>query len=197
MDSEQRITQLFVDSIETIQHSIELSPQISQSADLIVSTLLNDGKILCCGNGPSATLAQHFTGLFINQYEQERPSLPAISLSADGAAISAVANQLDFNQVFAKQVRALGKPDDLLLVISTTGLCRNVNEAITAAQDRDMRVIALTGDNGGIVAQMLSEEDVELRVPSSTQPRVQEVHQLLIHALCDLIDGHIFGGQSE
>jgi D-sedoheptulose 7-phosphate isomerase len=159
----------------------------------MVQCLMNDGKILACGNGGSAADAQHFSAELLNRFEMERPALPAIALTTDSSTITSIANDYDYDQVFAKQVRALGQPDDLLLAISTSGNSRNVVEAIHAAHERQMGVIALTGRNGGVMAEMLGQRDVHICVPHSRTARIQEVHILCLHCLCDAIDCLLLG----
>jgi D-sedoheptulose 7-phosphate isomerase len=161
----------------------------------MVQCLLNEGKILTCGNGGSAGDAQHFVSELLNRYERERPALPAMSLCADSLTISSIANDSSYHEVFSKQLRALGQQGDILLALSTSGNCPSVVQAIQAAHDRDIPVIALTGKNGGDMARLLHPEDVEIRVPDNSSPRIQEVHTLVIHCLCDLIDEHLFSGE--
>ncbi|MGI9275915.1 MAG: phosphoheptose isomerase [Endozoicomonas sp.] len=192
----ERITRHFSDSIDAkIRAADTLPPLIEQAAELIVQSLLNEGKVLTCGNGGSAGDAQHFASELLNRYEQERPSLPAMAMSADSLTLSAIANDSSFNEVFSKQIRALGRQGDVLLAISTSGNCPNVVQAIQAAHDRDIQIIVLTGKNGGDMARLLHPEDVEIRVPANITPRIQEVHTLVIHCLCDLIDEYLFSGE--
>lgn len=194
MDIQARITQLFQASISTKQDALErLAPEIEQASLAMVSSLLNDGKILACGNGGSAGDAQHFSSEMLNRFERERPSLPAIALTTDTSTLTSIANDYSYNEVFSKQIRALGRPGDLLLAISTSGNSSNVIQGIQAAHDREMQVVALTGKHGGDLASLLLPEDIEIRVPSQTTARIQEVHLLVIHCLCDLIDNQLFG----
>ena len=157
-------------------------------------SLLNEGKILSCGNGGSAGDAQHFSAELLSRFEKERPGLPAIALSTDSSTLTAIANDYNYNEIFAKQVSALGQSNDVLLAISTSGNSVNVIEAIKAAHDRKMSGVALTGRDGGALADQLQEKDVEIRVPSDRTARVQEVHLVVIHCLCDFIDTQLFGG---
>ena len=155
----------------------------------------SDGKILACGNGGSAADAQHFAAEMIGRFERERPELPAISLSTDTSILTAVANDYSFEQVFAKQVRALGAKGDALLALSTSGNSANVVAAIAAAHERDMHVVALTGKGGGQIGAMLAPGDVHLCVPHERTARIQEVHLLMIHCLCDAIDNTLLGDE--
>lgn len=196
MEMQSRIRRLFQASIETKQLAIEaLPPSIADASLLMVNTLLNEGKILSCGNGGSAGDAQHFSSEMLNRFERERPSLPAIALTTDSSTITSIANDYSYNEVFSKQIRALGRPGDVLLAISTSGNSANVIQAIQAAHDREMLVVALTGRDGGGMASLLLPEDVEIRVPSNVTARIQEVHLLAIHCLCDLIDHQLFGSE--
>ncbi|WP_396588769.1 phosphoheptose isomerase [Bermanella sp. R86510] len=198
MQFQERITQHFVDSIETKQQSVmELAPVIEQASDSMVNALLNGGKILSCGNGGSAGDSQHFSSELLNRFERERPSLPAIALTTDSSTVTSIANDYSYNEVFSKQIRALGNEGDVLLAISTSGNSANVVQAIQAAHDRDMRVVALTGKNGGDMASLYQPNDIEIRVPSNVTARIQEVHLLVIHCLCDLIDWQLFGPLEE
>ena len=191
MDMQHRIRQLFQASIETKQQALEvLPPYIEQASLVMVNALLNEGKILSCGNGGSAGDAQHFSSELLNRFERERPSLPAVALTTDSSTITSIANDYSY-----KQIRALGQPGDVLLAISTSGNSANVIQAIQAAHDREMLVVALTGRDGGGMASLLLPEDVEIRVPSKITARIQEVHLLAIHCLCDLIDRQLFGSE--
>lgn len=192
----ERITQHFSDSIDAkIRAADSLPPLIADAAELMVQSLLSEGKILACGNGGSAGDAQHFVSELLNRFERERPSLPALSLCADSQTISSIANDSSFNEIYSKQIRALGQQGDILLAFSTTGMCPNVVQAIQAAHDRDLHIIALTGKDGGDMARLLHPEDIEIRVPAIDAPRIQEVHTLVIHCLCDLIDEYLFSSE--
>ncbi len=194
MDSLVRIREIFTESIQTKIDAADALPEsIALATEILVNALINGNKVLSCGNGGSAGNAMHFASEMLNRFERERPSLPAIALTTDMNTISAIANDYDYNQVFMKQVKALGQPGDILLAISTTGNSANVVEAVRAALSRDMLIIAMTGRDGGEMAGLLSANDVEIRVPSPTTSRTQEVHLLVIHTLCDLIDTHLFG----
>ena len=196
MDMQSRIRQLFLDSIETKRQATEvLIPHIEMASQVMVNALLSECKTLACGNGGSAGDAQHFSSELLNRFERERPSLPAVALTTDSSTITSIANDYSYNEVFSKQIRALGQPGDVLLAISTSGNSGNVIQAIQAAHDREMTVVALTGRDGGNMASLLLPEDVEIRVPARSTARIQEVHLLVIHCLCDLIDRQLFGSE--
>jgi len=161
--------------------------------ETMVNCLVNDGKILACGNGGSAADAQHFAAELVGRFEAERQELAAIALTTDSSILTAIANDYAYNVIFAKQVRALGRSGDVLLAISTSGKTGNVMEAIQAAHDADMRVVALTGKGGGKIGEMLREGDVHLCVPADRTARIQEVHLLSIHCICDGIDCLLLG----
>jgi D-sedoheptulose 7-phosphate isomerase len=194
MDLISRINKNFQDSINTKQLAAEiLAEPISRSAKIITQCFLNGGKVLSCGNGGSAGDAQHFSSEMLNRFEMERPGLPAVALTTDSSTVTSIANDYSYSQIFSKQVTALGHAGDVLLAISTSGNSDNVNLAIEAAHDRDMTVIALDGKTGGEMAERLSLEDVEIRVPSESTARIQEVHLLVIHCICDLVDHQLMG----
>lgn len=194
MTAQERIQRQFADHLQTSQDAlINLSELIGAAAARIAQSLLNDGKILCCGNGGSAAQAQHFSSEMLNRYERERPGLPAITLTTDGSTLTSIANDYHYDEVFAKPIRALGHAQDVLMVYSTSGNSSNILSAINAAHDRDMTVIALTGRDGGALAALLRDGDVEIRVPSQSTARVQEIHLLITHCLCDLVDHQLFG----
>jgi DnaA initiator-associating protein len=183
----------FTESIQTkIAASEALALPIEKAGMIMVQSLLSGNKILTCGNGGSAIQAQHFASKLLNRYEAERPSLPAFSLTSDISTISSIANDYSYSDVFSKQVRALGSNGDVLLAISTSGNSHNIVKAIEAAVARDMPIIALTGYDGGDVAGLLGENDIEIRVPSSRNARIQEVHLMVIHCLCEIIDTMLF-----
>jgi D-sedoheptulose 7-phosphate isomerase len=192
----QRIRAHFADSAELKLASVDtLAPVIARAASMMTECLLADGKLLACGNGGSAADAQHFAAEMVGRFERERPELPAIALTTDSSILTAVANDYDFSQVFAKQVRALGRSGDVLLAISTSGNSANVIAAITAAHEREMRVVAMTGKGGGRMNELLTVDDVHICVPHSTTTRIQEVHLLSIHCLCDAIDSSLLGDE--
>jgi len=193
-ESLERIHQLFDASINAKLAAKEMLPALVISAgNLMIQTLLQEGKILTCGNGGSSGDAQHFSSELLNRFERERPSLPAISLVSDTATLTSIANDYSFNDVFAKQIRALAQPGDILLAFTTSGNSSNIVQAIQAAHDRQMHVVAVTGRDGGDAQRLLHSEDIELRVPDQSTARIQEVHLLLIHCLCDYIDSQLFG----
>lgn len=189
-----RIHHHFSESIQTkINTADSILPCIGTASEKIVQCLLDGNKILSCGNGGSACDALHFSSEMLNRFKQERPSLPAIALTADIATITSIANDYNYNEIFAKQIRALGQPGDILLAISTSGNSGNILQAIQAAHDRNMIVIALTGYDGGKIPSVLQEHDIEVRVPASDTARIQETHLLIIHCLCDIVDCQLFG----
>lgn len=195
MSLQDRIVSHFTESIETKQAALEqLSEAIEFAAQRIVHALLNDKKVLTCGNGGSAGDAQHFSSEMLNRFERERPGLPAIALTTDSSTITSIANDYHFDDVFSKQVRALGQPGDILVIYTSSGNSGNVVKAASAAHDKDIVVIALTGKDGGTLSDILNEADLEIRVPSQSTARIQEVHLLITHCLCDLIDQQLFGG---
>ena len=190
----ERIKNNFTESIQTkIAAADALPEKIAKAGELMVKTLLNGGKILTCGNGGSAGDAQHFSSEMLNRYERDRPPLPAIALTTDMGTITAIGNDYDFTQIFSKQVKALGQSGDILLAFSTSGNSKNVIEAMRTALAKDMLIITCTGKDGGEMAGLISENDVEIRVPSNSTARIQEVHLVVIHSLCDLIDYQLFG----
>ena len=194
MDLVARIAQQFTDSAQTKLAALEfMADPIAAAIEAMTHSLMANGKILACGNGGSAADAQHFAAELLNRFELERPPLAALALTTDSSTLTSIANDYDFSQVFAKQVRALGQPGDVLLAISTSGNSANVIQAIQAAHDREMLVVALTGRDGGGMASLLLPEDVEIRVPSKRTARIQEVHLLTLHCLCDGIDCLLLG----
>ena len=168
-----------------------MAPAIAAAGEKLSAVLSNGGRIYACGNGGSASDAQHFSGELLGRFERERVGLPAVALSTDTSAMTAIANDYNYDEIFAKQVTALGRRGDALLAISTSGNSANILTAVDAAHARDMAVIALTGRTGGKIADKLRDSDVELRVPSQRTCRIQEVHILVIHCLCDVIDAQV------
>ena len=193
----EQIQNNFTESIQTqIAATEALSTAIEQAGMTIVQGLLAGNKILACGNSGSNALAQHFCSQLLNRFEAERPSLPAISLSADSSTMTSIANDGHYDELFSKQIRALGHNGDVLLAISTSGNSRNVIKAVESAVSHDIPIIALTGHDGGDIAGLLGESDVEIRVPSSREARINEVHLIVLHCLCEIIDTMLFP-QSE
>ncbi len=194
MSLQDRIINHFSDSIQTKQDALDnLCELIEFASQRLVAALLNDKKILACGNGDSAACAQLLSSAMLNQYERDRPSLPAIALTTDSTTITAIANAYHFDDIFAKQLRALGQSGDILVAYTDGTNSANIAKAITTAHDKNITVIALTGNNGGMIAPLLHETDIEIRVPSNSSARIQEVHVLITHCFCDLIDHQLFG----
>lgn len=193
MDEHDPIRSQFADSIAVKQKAMEtLVPAIARAGAVMTDSLRADGKILACGNGGSAGDAQHFSAELLNRFERERPGLPAVALTTDSSTLTSIANDYAYEQVFSKQVLALGRAGDCLLAISTSGNSPNVVAAIEAAHARGVKVIALTGRDGGRMAAMLGGGDVEIRVPAQKTSRIQEVHLVVIHCLCDAIDRALY-----
>ncbi|MBI5435750.1 MAG: phosphoheptose isomerase [Nitrosomonadales bacterium] len=191
-----RIRKHFDDSAQTkLQTKDALAQPIADAAQAMVECLMNDGKILVCGNGGSAADAQHFAAELLNRFEIERPGLAAIALTTDSSVLTSIANDYDFSLVFSRQVRGLGMAGDVLLAISTSGNSINVVEAIHAAHERGMRVIALTGREGGTMGEILETGDIHICVNVGRTARIQEVHLLTLHCLCDAIDHLLLGGE--
>ncbi|MDN4056803.1 phosphoheptose isomerase [Massilia sp. YIM B02769] len=194
----QRILAHFQESADLkLKSAAALSSPISQAIELMFSALSNGNKILACGNGGSAADCQHFAAELVGRFERERFPLPAISLTTDTSIMTAVANDYSFNEVFSKQVQAFGQAGDILLAISTSGNSANVLAAVEAALEREMRVVALTGKDGGALAKLLTDADVHINVPHSRTARIQEVHLVAIHCICDGIDVALFGGDEN
>jgi len=194
MPLHDRILGHFQVSAQTTLEAAEgLAPSIEQAARLMVHCLTQGNKIMACGNGGSAADAQHFASSMINRFEQERPGLAAIALTTDTSTLTSIANDTAYDQVFARQVKALGQPGDILLAISASGNSPSVLQAVAAAHARSAHVIALTGRNGGKLAEQIAEDDVFLCVPAESAARIQEVHLLTIHCLCDAVDSVLLG----
>jgi len=194
MDLINRISENFSESAHLKLQSMDtLARPIAAAAERMVQCLKHDGKILACGNGGSAADAQHFSAEMLNRFEMERPGLAAIALTTDSSTLTSIANDFDFVQIFSKQVRALGHARDVLLAISTSGNSHNVVAAIEAAHDIGMGVIALTGRGGGKMAEILHPEDIHVCVPATSTARIQEVHLLALHCICDAVDCLLLG----
>ena len=193
---ENRIQQNFIDSADLkYQASQVLSKPIAAAVQAVLTCVTGGGKVLACGNGGSAADAQHFAAEFVGRYERERPELSAIALTTDSSVLTAIANDYDFKVIFSRQVRALGSPGDVLLAISTSGNSANVLAAIEAAHEREMVVVGLTGRGGGKMSQSLRDTDVHICVPSDRTARIQEVHLLTLHCICDAVDAQLLGDQ--
>ncbi|WP_297462711.1 phosphoheptose isomerase [Ferrovum sp.] len=194
MDLIARMTRHFQESAQLkVALAQVLAAPIAMAAERMVQCLLTEGKILVCGNGGSAADAQHFSAELLNRFEVERPPLAAIALTTDASTLTSIANDYQFDKVFSKQVQALGQARDILLAISTSGQSPNILEAVRAAHERDMVVVALTGKGGGKLAELLTGNDVHLSVEAQNTARIQEVHILVLHCLCDAIDCILVG----
>ena len=194
MDAVQRVKDNFQDSIQVkVEAADKLAPVIADAAAAIANALLNDNKVMACGNGGSAADAQHFSAEMLNRFEMERPGLPAIALTTDSSTLTAIANDYQYAEIYSKQIRALGQEGDVLLAISTSGESHNIVHAIDAAHERNMIVIALTGREGGQIADLVNDNDFEIRVPTWSTARIQEVHIMVLHSLCDLVDLQLLG----
>ena len=194
MHDRERIISHFKESITVKQQAMEvLVPQIEQAGQVMVTVLDKGGKILSCGNGGSAGDAQHFSAELLNRFEIERPGLAAMALTTDSSTLTSIANDYAYEQIFSKQIYALGNDGDCLLAISTSGNSANVVQAVHAAHEQNMQVVAMTGCDGGDIRQILATDDIEICVPSDRTARIQEVHLVIIHCLCDSIDQTLFG----
>ncbi len=195
MDMNARVIRLFNDSIATKQAALQtLVPAIVSAAQLMAKALQAKHKIMSCGNGGSAADSQHFSAELLNRFERERAPLAGIALTTDTSTLTSISNDYEYNEVFSKQVRALGQSGDVLLAISTSGNSPNVMRAMETAHEKGIQIVALTGRDGGKMAPLLKAPDVEIRVPAKVTARIQEVHLLVLHCLCDLIDEQLFGG---
>jgi D-sedoheptulose 7-phosphate isomerase len=195
MSLQERVINHFTNSMQTQQEAmVNLSELIGFASQRLVHALLNDKKIIACGNGGSANNAQLLVASLINRYERDRPSLPAIALGTGITMLTAIANDMQYDDIFAKPLRALGQNGDILVVYTIGGHSANTLKAVNSAHDKDISVIALTGQDGGSIAPLLRENDLELRVPSNSAAHVLETHLMITHCLCDLIDYQIFGG---
>jgi D-sedoheptulose 7-phosphate isomerase len=193
---QQRIQQQFFDSADLKYAAAEpLSKSIAEAVDAVIGCITGGGKVMACGNGGSAADAQHFAAELVGRFERERPGLAAIALTTDTSILTAIGNDYDFASIYSKQIQALGQPGDVLIAISTSGNSANVLAAIEAAHAREMTVVALTGRTGGRLRALLSDTDVLIAVPHDRTARIQEVHLLSLHCLCDAIDFQLLGEQ--
>lgn len=196
MDLIARVAQNFEDSAQTKLRVVEqLAAPVAAAIEIMTESLMNNGKILACGNGGSAADAQHFAAELVGRFEAERQALASVALTTDTSILTAVGNDYHFDQIFSRQVRALGQPGDVLLAISTSGNSGNVIEAIKAAHAADMRVVAMTGKTGGVIGELLRDSDIHLCVSAQRTARIQETHLLMIHCLCDGIDALLLGAE--
>ena len=190
----ERIENNMLNSISTVQNTLlVMQNPIAIAAQLMTHCLLSGKKVLSCGNGGSASQAQHFSSIMLNRYEMERPGLPAITLTSDTSTLTSIANDYNYDIIFSKQIQALGQSEDILFAITTSGNSANIIKAIDAAHERGLHIIMLTGRNGGEATTRLRPDDVEIRIPSDSTPRIQEAQLLVIHCLCDLIDHQLTG----
>ncbi len=194
MNLTEIIEKNFTENTRTIQRTLDSSLNtIALAAQLMTHSLLSGGKILSCGNGGSAGVAQLFSSKMLNRFQMERPGLPAIALSTDTSILTSIANDYNYDQIFSRQIAALGQEEDLLLIITTSGNSGNIVSAVDTAHERNIKIIALTGQNGGEVSARLQHDDIEIRVSSDSPVRIQEAHLLIIHCLGDLVDSQLIG----
>ncbi len=194
MNEIDAIKTIIQDSIATKQAALESMPDaLARAVTILVSALKNGNKVLSCGNGGSAADAQHFSSELLNRFHHDRPSLPAIALTTDASTVTSIANDYAYDQIFSRQISSLGQPGDILLAISTSGNSANIVQAINTAHERGMQVIAMTGNQGGKMAELIKDGDIELRAPSTVTARIQEVHLLILHVLCTRTDAILFG----
>ena len=192
--NEQSIEQSFIDSADLkYQAAQQLSKPIALGIQALITCVTGGGKVLACGNGGSAADSQHFAAEFVGRYERERPELAAIALTTDSSVLTALSNDYGFEQIYAKLVRALGQAGDVLVAITTSGTSPNVLAAVKAAHEREMTVIALTGKGGGKMSASLRETDIHICVPHDRTSRIQEVHLLALHCLCEGVDNQLLG----
>lgn len=195
MELQERIIQHFHESLDLKARTVEAhAPMIEQAGTLIFESLINEGKVLSCGNGNSAALSQYFSSLLLNRYRHERPGLPAIALSANSAIMSGITSDIGFNDVYSKQVRALGHPQDVLLLLTSNERTNNLIQAIQSAHDREMKVIAITCALNQDISSLMLSDDIELSVDSDNPAHINEVQLQILHVLADLIEYQLFGG---
>ncbi len=188
------INEIFRASVATQSASATLlGDGIVRAADILITAIRGRQKILTCGNGGSAADAQHFSSEMLNRFERDRAGFAALALTTDASTVTSIANDYDFSQIFSKQIAALGRPGEILVAFSTSGASPNIVRAVEAAHSCEMQVILVTGKDGGAAARALHEADIELRVPSNSTARIQEVHLTILHCLCELIDGELIG----
>lgn len=194
----ERVTQIFHESASSIMDAaVPLAPLIAKGAQMITDALRHDRKVMICGNGGSAADAQHFASEMLNRFEMERPGLPAISLCTDTSTLTSIANDFQYSQIYSKQVQALGQVGDILVPISTSGHSSNILEAVNAARMREMHVVALNGRDGGALSELMQSSDADIVVPGTSTARIQEIHGIIIHCLCDLIDHKLLLNYSD
>ncbi len=191
---DEKVREVFSQSVESIINSCEeLYSDISRASQLISNQLVEGNRVYACGNGGGASDAQYFSSRFLSRFERERPSLPAICLSADATTLTSIANDQNFNDIYAKQIRALAQAGDVLVVISTSGNSSNLIQAVQSAHEKQMFVIVLSGNDGGDLGRILSADDIELRVPYESSARIKEVNLITLHCMCELVDKNLFG----
>lgn len=194
MNPTDRVAGHFRDSIENLQAAADLlAGPVARAAERLAEALVNGGKILICGNGGSAADAQHFSSELLNRFEAERPGLPAVAITTDTSTLTSIANDYEYAEIFARQIHALGQPGDVLVAITTSGNSVNITRALRAGQQKNMTCVVLNGRDGGEAARVLGPGDVNIPAPGESTARIQEVHGLVIHCICDLIDWQIFG----
>lgn len=194
MNPTDRVTGHFRACIANLQAATEpLADPVCRAADRLAHSLVNGGKILICGNGGSAADAQHFSSELLNRFEAERPGLPAVAITTDASTLTSIANDYEYAEIFSRQIHALGQAGDVLFAITTSGNSANITKALQAGHQKGMTCIALNGRDGGQAARVLAPEDINILAPGDSTARIQEVHGLVIHCICDLIDWQIFG----
>jgi len=193
MNQETAVSQYFKESAESILNNQHLADKIVTAAKKIITCFDNNGKLLICGNGGSAADAQHLSSELLNRYHRERPELPGIALTTDASTITSIGNDYSYDEVFAKQIRALANPQDIVMVITTSGNSGNITAAVKAAHEKSASCLTLNGKSGGKLSPLLNDDDIDIIVKGTSTARIQEVHGLIIHCLCEIIDEHILG----